>query len=178
MTDEGAPQLERLHEGVVGLRSRARSSGLPDRWLLVTGGVLLPLGLGLIVLGWYGSAQTTLEFEQTPYLISGGLLGLALAVTGALLYGIYWLTLLVRDGRARDVRDAAHQERVELALQALAAAQRTASRATAAPLVVTAGGTMLHRPDCAATQGQSVRRAGSQKGLALCGLCRPERVRS
>ncbi len=37
-------------------------------------------GLTAILLAWFGAAQSTLVEEQIPYLISGGLLGLALAV--------------------------------------------------------------------------------------------------
>ena len=43
--------------------------------------------------------------------------------------------------------------------------------------VVTAGGTMLHRPTCAVTLGQPVRPAGpDDAGLATCELCRPVRT--
>jgi hypothetical protein len=169
MSDAQA-HLSELREGVTRLRSRAPQ--LQDRWLLVAGGVLLPLGLALIVLGWYGTAQTTLDFEQTPYLISGGLLGLALVITGGLLYFSFWLTRLVRDGRAEAARTAAHQQRVEEALTAIAAG--LGAREAAPALVVTVGGSMLHRPDCAATRGEVVTRVGSHKGLTACGLCRPE----
>jgi hypothetical protein len=170
MTDSDL-HLEHLHDGVAKLRPRGRQ--LPDRYLLVAGGVLVPLGLVLIVIGWYGSAQTTLDFEQTPYLISGGILGLALVFTGGLLYFSFWLTQLVRDGRTEALRTQEHHARVELALARIAAAATTQPKAAA--LVVTAGGSMLHRPECAATDGQVTRKAGNAtRGLTLCGLCRPE----
>lgn len=168
---EQEEHLEHLHDAVVRLRSARRQ--LPDRSLLIAGGVLLPLGFMLIIIGWYGSAQTTLEFEQTPYLISGGLLGLALVVTGGLLYFSFWLTRLVRDGREEAARTAAHQARLEGLLADIAAGQATKSKAES--LVVTSKGSMLHRPGCAAVEGQVVTKAGPAKqGLAVCGLCRPE----
>jgi hypothetical protein len=163
--------LTHLHDEVVKLRSASRR--LPDRTLLVVGGVLLPLGFGLIGIGWYGSAQTTLDFEQTPYLISGGLLGLALVVLGGLLYFSYWLTRLVRDGQEQANRTAEHQVRLEGLLTSLAFG--LAARGPADSLVITPEGSMLHRPGCAVTEGQAVRAADSASfDLALCGLCRPE----
>ncbi|HMC53307.1 MAG TPA: hypothetical protein VKI64_11150, partial [Acidimicrobiales bacterium] len=71
------------------------------RWLAVAGGVMIPLGAVLIIAGWYGAAHTTLPWEQTPYVISGGLLGLALVVAGSAFYFGYWLTRLV--GGERDL---------------------------------------------------------------------------
>src|ERR1035437_2717955 len=89
------------------LRTRAAAGNL-DRWLLVAGGVLVPLGIMLIILGWVGAAGTPLLFEQIPYLISGGLLGLGLVFVGGFVYFAYWLTVLVREGREerRDVAGA------------------------------------------------------------------------
>ncbi|MGB8651161.1 MAG: hypothetical protein WCD35_10925 [Mycobacteriales bacterium] len=171
-------RLEELSERAGGLRARRGRGRTDDRWLLVVGGAALPLGLVLIVLGWYGSAQTPMPFEQTPYLISGGILGLALVVAGGLLYFSYWLTRLVREGREERQHTAAHQERLEQALVTLTERLQGLGAPAAqedAGLVVTVAGTMLHRPDCAATAGQQVRRASAdRKGLTLCGLCRPE----
>ena len=72
-----------------------------ERWLAVAGGSGLALGLALIVLGWYGTAQTSLAFEQTPYVVSGGILGLALVVAGAALYVCAWLTSASRHAPPR-----------------------------------------------------------------------------
>lgn len=184
MSDPGLPaapsrvdaRLLQLADETEDLGRDRRSAGRGDRWLALAGGLGLALGLALIVLGWYGSAQTTLAFEQTPYLISGGLLGVALVVAGGLLYTCAWLTRLVRDNQQHHARTAAHQERLEqgLALLAERMAGAAATAAEAGP-VVTASGTMLHRPTCSATAGQVLRPAGPEDaGLALCGLCRPD----
>jgi hypothetical protein len=69
------------------------------------------LGLGLILLGWIGAAHSTLIEEQLPYLISGGLLGLALAVIGGLTLFSHWLTVMIREAREREAaRQQDHQE--------------------------------------------------------------------
>ncbi|MBC7678700.1 MAG: hypothetical protein H7233_06895, partial [Pseudorhodobacter sp.] len=64
-------RLTRLAIRAGDLRRHAGDVRTGDRWLLVVGGTAMPLGLLLILIGWYGSAQTALPFEQTPYLISG-----------------------------------------------------------------------------------------------------------
>jgi hypothetical protein len=81
-----------------GLRPGSRR-GDASRWLLVAGGILVPLGIFLVLLGWSGAAATPLVFEQIPYLISGGLLGVGLMVLGGIVYFSYWMTVLVKESR-------------------------------------------------------------------------------
>lgn len=157
--------------------SKIRTSRLrwSDSWLLVIGSVLLPLGVGLILLGWYGAAQTTLDWEQTPYLISGGLLGLGLLGVGTAMFFSYWMTRLVRSTEMAAQRDREHQQKVEALLTEIAAGQRAGGRggSRAEELVTTPGGTMLHRIDCVAMRGQEIVKPRSKAGLELCGICRP-----
>ncbi|HWA67786.1 MAG TPA: hypothetical protein VG899_15600 [Mycobacteriales bacterium] len=171
---EQQSNLAELRDAVSGLRpSRIRWS---DSWLLILGSALLPLGIGLILLGWYGSAQTSLDWEQTPYLISGGLLGLGLLGVGTAMFFSYWMTRLVRSTEETARQEREHQLRVEQLLTDIAAGQRAAARPTGRggdQLVVTPDGTMLHRADCVATRGLEVTKPKSYAGLALCGICRP-----
>ena len=44
---------------------------------------LLVAGIVIVLLGWYGAANTNILTEQVPYLISGGLLGMALIIVSA-----------------------------------------------------------------------------------------------
>ena len=64
--------------------------------LTIVGGFLMPLGLAVIGIGWYGTAHTGYVFEQLPYLVSGGLLGLGLTFCGALIFFSSWLARLVQ----------------------------------------------------------------------------------
>ena len=74
-----------LAKGLAALRRR--TSMVPtEKWLAVAGGVLMPLGVLLVIAGWFGAAHTTRLFEEVPYLISGGLLGIVLTTVGAALY--------------------------------------------------------------------------------------------
>lgn len=105
--DVATGRLTRLSDRVRLLRTRAGRGEL-DRWLLVAGGALMPVGVLLIVLGWLGAARTPLVFEQIPYAISGGALGLALVFAGGFVYFAYWQTVRIRDSRAaqRQLTDA------------------------------------------------------------------------
>lgn len=89
-----------LASRVAALRTRAGDANR-DRLMLYVGGALLPLGLLVVILGWYGASHTVLLFEQIPYLISGGQIGTALVFAGGFIYFAYWLSLLVRESRTR-----------------------------------------------------------------------------
>ncbi|MBV8159963.1 MAG: hypothetical protein JO265_03470 [Acidimicrobiia bacterium] len=170
---------EDLARGLARLRRRA--SMLPtERWLAVAGGVLMPLGVILVIIGWYGAAHTSRLFEEIPYLISGGLLGIVLSTIGAALYFGYWLTRIV--ATERQVVDVL--ARVEATVEAAnagpggATADAASGRADApGALVATRTGTMFHRPDCPvvadrpAGELRSVRLPAA--GLAPCKLCAP-----
>ena len=65
--------------------------------LFWAGAVLLPLGLVVIVLGWYGAANTPYQYDQLSYLVSGGLLGLGLTFVGGFLYFGAWLARIAAD---------------------------------------------------------------------------------
>jgi hypothetical protein len=86
----GAKRLASLKEDVAGLRIRG-GSARTEQQVKLGGAILIPLGLVLIILGWYGASDTIFVDEQIAYLISGGLLGLALVATGGFLYLRYWL---------------------------------------------------------------------------------------
>ncbi len=161
---------ERLSQRVSGLRGRV---SIGDRWLLVVGGLLLPLGFMLVLLGWEGASNTVFVWEQLPYLISGGLLGLALVFAGGFLYFAYWLTLLVRENREGRAELAAVLGRVEVLLSE--SGPRTHRTAPTSSLVATRTGTMFHRADCVAVDGKADVRSvtADQKGLTPCKLCDP-----
>src|SRR5690242_12642308 len=70
-----------------------------DLVLLVAACILFPLGVALILLGWSGAAHTGKLYDQIDYLISGGLLGLALAGAGGFAYFGYWLSRQLDESR-------------------------------------------------------------------------------
>ena len=110
--DEATQRHNRLAASVRDLRTRAGGAD-GARLLRTLGAVLVPLGIVLILLGWSGVSHTTDTFEQTPYVVSGGLLGLALVVAGGFCYFAYWQTQMVRAVR----RDAADMQAMRESLQ-------------------------------------------------------------
>jgi hypothetical protein len=172
-TSDALVRQQRLATRVQGLRLRSGSLTSSDRWMLVVGGTLVPLGLVLVLLGWVGASRTVLVFEQVPYLISGGLLGLALVVAGGFTYFAYWLTVMVRENRETRQALVSVLSRMELLLEAKdAPAPRTAAPAA---LVATKAGSMVHRADCATVEGRDGLRpvTAQTKGLSACKLCEP-----
>src|SRR3954452_16639862 len=112
---QATSRFGRLSTAVGQLRTRA-AGGRLDRWLLIVGGALMPLGVLLILLGWVGASHTPFQFEQTPYLISGGILGLALTIAGGFVYFAYWQTLRVRESREQAQEIVSALARVEALL--------------------------------------------------------------
>lgn len=94
--EEIPPRHAALMGATSGLRpSRARSFPL-ETIMLVLGGLLLPIGVITIIIGWYGASHTPKVYEQNDYLISGGILGLGLVFIGGFLYFGYWVTRQIR----------------------------------------------------------------------------------
>lgn len=114
-------RAERLAEGADRLARGRRPLAAHPQFLLTVSATLMLLGLTAIVIGWVGAAHSTFVEEQVPYLISGGLLGLALTTVGALSFFSHWLTVWIRESRHQDA--TRRQEHAEL-LQALRALGR------------------------------------------------------
>jgi hypothetical protein len=105
---------QRLSEGAENLTRPDRASWLRrPQFLLWVSGTLMLVGLALILLGWVGASRSILLEEQIPYLVSGGVFGLALAMIGAVTLFAQWLTVLIRENREREVaRRRDHDELV------------------------------------------------------------------
>jgi hypothetical protein len=180
-TGDALIRQERLSANVRGLRVPRAGFQLNDRWMLYVGGTLLPLGLVLVILGWQGASHTVLTFEQIPYMISGGLLGLALVFTGGFVYFAYWLTLMVRENRLMRADLVAVLGRMENLLQGAALpspaprSTTAASKAVRSGLVATKTGSMIHRADCVTVENREGLRpvTATTKGLTACALCDP-----
>jgi len=104
----------RFREAVTGLAARAQSTDLL-RWVLVPAASAIIIGLNFMIWGWVGAARTAREIEQIPYLISGGLIGLAFVFLGGLLLAsAFWMVLLKKfqdeaEERARRDRELLEQ---------------------------------------------------------------------
>ena len=170
LTAEG--RFARLTAGVRTLRTRA-SIGRLDVWMLVVGGALMPLGVVFIIRGCMGASHTPLPFEQTPYLISGGLLGLGFVIAGGFLYFGYWQTVRIRESRDQTRELASALGRLENLLKDSGLA--TAEGAAADSFVATTNGSIYHRRECTVVAGRTDLRPvdPDRDGLAPCRICTP-----
>jgi len=154
---------------------RTVNTRLVQQILSVVGAILLPTGLVVIVLGWYGAAHTPYEYDQLSYVVSGGLLGLGLTFAGGFLYFGSWVARLATDQRETS-------QRLSDTLTLLA--DVVSKSATAASptndkhdvYVIVGSGTTVHRADCDLIAGrEDLHPLGNDRaGLTGCRICRPE----
>jgi hypothetical protein len=141
---------------------------------------LVAFGFLLMGFGWYGASGKNFIQQQFPYLLSGGLPGLALTLLGG---GIIVVRDTRRERQAFEARVAKLEELLEAALQggATAAAKpaprRTVAKASTNSLVVL-GRTTFHRADCRLVQNKegletSPRADAIESGLQPCRVCAP-----
>jgi hypothetical protein len=159
MTEDLGSRLARI-------RQRRTQRTPNDRWMLVLGGTLLPLGLAAVLLGWAGVTHTVYLYDQLTYLASGSVLGLALVIVGGFVYFTYWQTVQVREARVRHDESQSVLLRIEALL---AQGERALSG-----LVATPKGNQVHRPSCTAVVGRTdLRSVPATTDLAPCRLCDP-----
>jgi hypothetical protein len=179
-----ASGYQRLAEGVRSLRTGGGTLNFSEHTLMILGGVVAPLGLVIVILGWYGAAHSPYLFQQVPYLISGLGLGLGLVFLGSFFYFAHWITELVKEGRTQSAAMIEAIARLEETVKQQAGADRLASAAdgvgspspngASGDLVATGKGTMAHRPDCVVVAGKpGVRRVTPDEDLVSCKLCDP-----
>ena len=133
----------------------------------------LGVGFLLIVLGWNGAASIDYAQGQLPFVISGGVGGMALVAVG--------LTLMVLNALRSDLHLIARK------LDELIDAAGPGGRSSGPTIVpdddtetVVAGRTTYHRTDCHLVEGRSDLQVMSQqtaydRGLAPCRVCEPDR---
>jgi hypothetical protein len=168
-------RISRLSDQVRSVRTRASGFAF-DRLMLIVGAILMPLGVVFILFGWAGAARTPLPFEQNDYLISGGILGLALVFAGGFLYFGYWQTVRINESRAQTRQLTNALARVEALLSGGATIEE-GGKAVPAPrrYVATPSGSIFHLPDCAAVADRSDLREVNPDRTSLkpCRICNP-----
>jgi hypothetical protein len=152
-------------------------------WL---GWILIGVGALLMLLGYLGVSREALPGKQIPYLVSGGVGGMFLAVLGAYFLGTQELR-----------RDSGRLDRLEQMVQDLhlallrrpdapdptvlgngaAGADAEAERAPARQVVAVEGGDLFHRRSCAVVEGKDATSltpgAARKAGLRPCPACAP-----
>lgn len=148
--------------------------------LLLAGAIMLPAGLIIIEVGWWGAAHSPYSYDQLSYLISGGLFGLGLAFVGGFLYFGSWLAKISADNSEAMARLADSLQEMG---QSLSHAQPSlpANPTSSVPAltaganerpVTTANGTLMHLPNCSLVVGRDdLHPADPDADLKPCKLC-------
>jgi hypothetical protein len=121
-TNSASSRVEQFVIGVQQLRVANEADQLERR--LFWAGIALPIiGVIVIWLGWWGASGTKYVYQEIPYVVSGGIFGVALVFIGAALFARYSVARLLRFWLARIVADSQLQtDRVVEAIERLAQA--------------------------------------------------------
>jgi hypothetical protein len=125
-------------------------------------------GIALVVLGWWGAAHSELFIDQVPYLISGGILGLGLIITAAVLGASAFNERVLRE-LGRDI---------VLAMRTGPGGGSTTENRDDRILLVP-GGRSYHVSGCPIPEGkdgvtETTLADAVGRGLVACKLCGPE----
>jgi hypothetical protein len=155
------------------------------------GWIITGIGVLLIFIGYLGVSRESLVAKQIPYLISGGIGGIALVGIGAVFLGTEDIR---RDSGRLDRLEAMVNELHTVLLARADAPPIDATRAQDEPVTSTSGGNngqavmivalpvgqSYHRSDCVMIVGKSKAQSVTandvrDRGLKPCRLCEPER---
>jgi hypothetical protein len=156
----------------------------------VWGWILVGLGLLLVLMGYLGISREALVAKQLPYLISGGILGLALVGFGAMLVGtedlkrtqerIDHLEDLVADLHAVLL---SRSDAPTISTNGETAGHGATGTRADVTLLALPSGQSYHRPDCSMIEGKREAKpitasAARREGLKPCRLCEPQTASS
>ena len=120
----------RFRAAISELAERSTSNDLV-RWMLVPGSIAVLLGFNIMLFGWFGASRTAREIEQIPYLISGGLVGLAFVVLGGLLLvSTFWVAVLRKLQEESDQHSRTELEQLQARIAELEAERPTTNGGT------------------------------------------------
>ena len=104
-----------------------RKGGGPNmrRWLELIGMAMIVFGFVCILLGWYGAAHSAYQYQEIPYLISGGVLGVALVIAGGILLRTAWSMRQLEEDRRNALAIVRSVDRLERVLKSLDEKRRT-----------------------------------------------------
>ena len=179
---------------------RSRAPELPDpalfwKWVgratrPVWGWILVGVGFLLVLIGYLGISREALVAKQLPYLISGGIGGIALVGFGAMLVGTEDLKRTYeRIDRLEDLVADLHAALLSrpdapvLSSNGETAGPSGSSSSPSVTLLALPGGRSYHRADCSMIEGKRDAKpvtasAARQQGLKPCRLCEPQTASS
>lgn len=152
-----------------------------DAFRPYAGWAFFGFGALFVLLGWLGISGEAVVAKQLPYLISGGIGGILLAILGAYFLGIEELR---KDGGRLDRMERQIEELHRLLLEHPDAPPPPAPTVDAPSdnghVWVVEAGESFHRSSCALVAGKTTeeleRQAATTRGLRPCPVCEPATV--
>ena len=141
----------------------------------VIGFLFMTLGVVMIALAWNGAANRNFVEGQFPYLLSGGVMGLALVIIGATL--LFLATIRAE----RELMTDRFDEMIRLLGRNLNRLSVSSNGSAGVGAQVVASDTVFHRAECKILQGKeglatvTVDQAEAE-GLTPCRVCEPPRT--
>jgi len=117
-------RLQRL-AAVVDRARPGRNGRNVRKWMETIGMSLIVFGFVCILLGWYGAAHSPYLYQEVPYLISGGLLGVALVIGGGVFVHCAWNMRRVEEDRRNALAIVRSVDRLERILRGLDETRRS-----------------------------------------------------
>ena len=119
--DAATPVDTRLGRLAAVVERARRKGGGPNmrRWLELIGMAMIVFGFVCILLGWYGAAHSAYQYQEIPYLISGGLLGVALVIAGGILLRTAWSMRQLEEDRRNALAIVRSVDRLERVLKTM-----------------------------------------------------------
>lgn len=164
------------------------------RWVVAAvrpyiGWILIGFGALVMLIGYFGVSREAIPAKQIPYLVSGGIGGIFLAVLGAYFLG----TQEIRNDSGRLDRLERMVEELHRALlqrpdapaldltatdtDAASGTNGTSPAGTLRRVLVVEGGELFHRASCALVEDKSTEEftpgAARKRGLRPCPACSP-----
>jgi hypothetical protein len=109
-------RLQRLAQAVDSGRQRRSDRDL-RKIMQLLGMLIIAFGFVCILLGWYGAAHSVYQYEELSYVISGGLLGVALVIGGGVLVLCAWSLRGVEESRRNALAIVRSVDRLERVLR-------------------------------------------------------------
>ncbi len=109
-------RLQRLAQAVDNGRQRRSDRDL-RKIMQILGMLAIAFGFVCILLGWYGASHSPYQYEEIPYVISGGLLGVALVIGGGVLVLCAWSLRQVEESRRNALAIVRSVDRLERVLR-------------------------------------------------------------
>ena len=148
--------------------SRAEFVRANARLLISVG--LLVIGIVFVILGWYGAAHTNILTEQIPYLISGGLLGMALIIVAGVM-----ASSATAERDTRELRTDLARAMSGMGTVPHSGGPGLVAAGPDGQVFIVPGGHSFHEPGCPIVEGKDASslplRKAIDQGYVTCKLC-------